>query len=330
MRALKITVIVLLCTIAVVLIVAFFLPKEVSISQSGFIKAKPSVVFRQINSMENYTKWSPFDEDSTMANTFEGPEIGVGSIRKWNSEKSGTGSIEVTESLPYSKVVNLVKFDPSGIAEETWTIEPNQDGVDVNWNLRVYDLSYPMGRLFGYFIEDMMAPMQKKGIENLRVLCEALPVPPDIEVVDVHATPSLIIYDSTTVSGIGSMLEKNYGLLMNYILKNKIQIAGAPFAIYHNWDPNGIIRISAGIPVVGPVAGKGFIQYYEIPSGKAVFAEHIGGYNTEATHYAIDDYLKDFNLKTADYIWEAYITDPSEEPDSTKWVTDIYYPLVGE
>jgi len=175
-----------------------------------------------------------------------------------------------------------------------------------------------------------MAPMQKKGLENLKSLCEGLPEPPNIEIVDVNTTPSLVIYDSTTVNGIGIMLEKNYGMLMQYIIKNKIQMAGAPFAIYHNWDPNGIIRISAGIPIAIQSAGTSLIQYYEIPAGKAVFAEHVGGYNTEATHNAIDDYLKDFNLETADYIWEAYITDPSTEPDSTKWVTYIYYPLVPE
>jgi effector-binding domain-containing protein len=330
MRALKITVIVLLSTIALVLIIAFFLPKEVTVSQSEFINAKPSVVFHQVNSMQNYANWSPFEEDSTMVSVYEGPEMGVGSIRIWDGEKVGKGSLEIIESVPYSKIVNLVKFDPSGIAEETWTFDPVDEGVNVNWSLRVYDLSFPMGRLFGYFIDDMMGPMQKKGLANLKTLCEGLPVPPDIEVVDVNATPSLIIYDSTTVSGIGNMLEKNYGLLMSYIMKNNIQMAGAPFAIYHNWDPEGIIRISAGIPVVGKTAGKGLIQYYEIPAGKAVFAEHVGGFNTEATHYAIDDYLKDFNLKTADYIWEAYITDPSTEPDSTKWVTYIYYPLAPE
>ena len=147
MRALKITVIVLLCTVAVVLIIAFFLPKEVIVSQSEYINAKPSVVFRQVNSMQNYTNWSPFEEDSTMVSMYEGPEMGVGSIRTWDGEKSGKGSLEIIESVPYSKVVNLVKFDPSGIAEETWTFEPGEDGVNVNWNLRVYDLSFPMGRL---------------------------------------------------------------------------------------------------------------------------------------------------------------------------------------
>lgn len=330
MKALKITVIVLLSTIAVVLIIAFFLPEEVIVSQSEIIEAKPAVVFRQVNSMQNYTNWSPFEDDSTMVSTYEGPIMGVGSVRIWEGEKVGKGSLEIIESVPYSKVVNLVKFDPSGIAEETWTFEAVDQGTNVTWSLRVYDLSYPMGRLFGYFIDDMMGPMQKKGLDNLKSLCEAMPSPPNIEIVDVNTTPSLIIYDSTTVSGIGGMLEKNYGMLMQYIMKNKIQMAGAPFAIYHNWDPEGIIRISAGIPVAQEVAGKGLIQYYEIPAGKAVFTEHVGGYNTEATHYAIDDYLKDFNLKTADYIWEAYITDPSEEPDSTKWVTYIYYPMAEE
>lgn len=330
MRALKITVIVLLCTIAAALIFAFFLPQEVTVSKSELIKTKPAVVFRQINNMLNYRNWSPFEEDSTMVSQYSGPETGVGSTRIWDGEKVGKGSIEIIESIPYSKIVNQVTFDPTGKAIETWTFEPSGDAVNVNWSLRVYDLSYPMGRLFGYFIDDLMAPMQEKGLENLKTLCEGLPVPPDIELIDVNAMPSLIIYDSAFVSGIGKLLEKNYNSLMQYIMKNKIQIAGAPFAIYHNWDPDGMIRISAGVPVAGEVKGNTRIQYYELPDGKAVFTEHIGGMNTEATHDAIDDFIKDFNLKTADYIWEAYITDPATEPDSTKWVTYIYYPLAEE
>jgi effector-binding domain-containing protein len=58
-----------------------------------------------------------------------------------------------------------------------------------------------------------------------------------------------------------------------------------------------------------------------------VFAKHLGGYNTSKTHWAIDTYMKDFNLKPKDFIWEVYVTDPATEPDSTKWETDIYYPL---
>lgn len=330
MKALKITVIVLLSTVALILIVAVFLPEEITISQSTHIEAKPVVVFRQVNSLQNYTNWSPFEEDTTMVSTYEGPELGVGAVRKWTGEKTGAGSLEIIESVPYTKIVNLIKFEPSGKAEETWTFSPTDGGVDVSWTLRVYDLNYPMGRLLGYFIDDMMTPIQKKGLDNLKTLSKGMSAPPDVEIVDVNATPSIIIFDSTRVSGIGAMLEKDYGLLLQFIMKNKIQMAGAPFAIYHNWDPNGIIRISAGIPVLEQVAGKGNIQYFEIPSGKAVFAEHVGGYNTEATHYAIDEYLKDFNLKTKDYIWEAYITDPATEPDSTRWVTYIYYPLAAD
>jgi effector-binding domain-containing protein len=34
------------------------------------------------------------------------------------------------------------------------------------------------------------------------------------------------------------------------------------------------------------------------------------------------------NGKTeGDYAWEEYITDPSTEPDQSKWYTKVYYPI---
>ena len=129
------------------------------------------------------------------------------------------------------------------------------------------------------------------------------------------------------MEGMGAMFERNYGALMNYVVTKQIPVTGAQFAIYHNWNPGGITRVSAGIPVEKNSKGQNNIKYYEIPAGKAIFSTHTGGTNSAPTHDAIDEYIKDFNLKTKDYIWETYLYNPIEDTDTTKWVTFIYYPL---
>ena len=169
--------------------------------------------------------------------------------------------------------------------------------------------------------------MMEQGLESLKKLTEALPEPLKVKTIIMDAEPTMVIYDSATMESMGAMFEKNYGELMAYLIKKKIPITGKQFAIYHNWDPESYIRISAGVPVDKEYKGSGRVSYFELPEGEAVFAKHVGGYNSAPTHNAIDDYIKDYNLETRGYIWEVYQYNPLIDTDSTKWETYIYYPL---
>jgi len=230
--------------------------------------------------------------------------------------------------LPYKSIKTSVDYGQDGETNGIWEFDETPEGVIVTWTIHAKDLSYPIERAFGSAMEIMMKPMLKKGLNDLKVLTEEMPVAPKISIINTNAQLALVIYDSTTIDGIGDLLGKNYPKLMKYVARKKIPMMGQPFAVYHNWDPEDIIRISAGIPVDRiPDKLKKSITVFELPAGKAVFARHFGGYDTGDTHWAIDTYLKDFGLETKDFIWEVYITDPATEHDSTKWETDIYYPL---
>ncbi|MCF6341652.1 MAG: SRPBCC family protein [Bacteroidales bacterium] len=326
MKALKILGTVVLVILALFFIIPLFLADHVAVSASQLIKAKPVTVFHQVNTLENWKGWSPFDDDSAMAVSYEGAKSGVGAKMVWSGKESGT--LTVLESRPYKTIITDIVYGQDGTTNGIWQFEETPEGVMVTWTTDMRAMSYPLERWFGLAMEGMMKPMLTKGLNDLKTLAEGMPVPPEISLLELKPQAALAIYDSATLDGIGDLLTKNYGKLMSYIMKKKIPIAGKPFAVYHNWDPAGFIRISAGVPVEkAPKKLKAPITYFELPGGKALFSRHVGGYNTENTHQAIDTYLRDFNLTPKDYIWEVYVTDPATEPDSAKWETDIYYPL---
>jgi effector-binding domain-containing protein/uncharacterized protein YndB with AHSA1/START domain len=337
MKVLKTLGIIILSLIAVFLIVPLFLPHQVEINSEKTIKAKPETIFEQVNNLKNWKRWSPFEMDSTMVDTFEGPESGVGAKRTWTGKHSGTGSLIIVKSEPYKLIENKLIFgkDNDG-AKGTWKFTDTGDGVKVSWTIFIDDLKYPFERWYGLMSLSVMEPLMKKGLDSLEVVAvraekEAIKkttANKNIHVIDVKAQPALTVLDSTTIDGIGQMLEKDYGIIMEYVKKKGIPISGFPFAVYYNWDPKGIIIIRAGVPVEGKVKGNKKVSYFELPGGKAVFAKHIGGFNTGPTHYAIDDFIKtEHPGELESYIWEVYVSGPSTEPDSTKWETDIYYPL---
>jgi len=328
MKALKVLGVIISILIAIFLIIPFFLTDHVTISSEKNILAKPATVFQQVNMLKNWKSWSPFEADTTMVDTYEGPEAGVGAKRTWLGEKIGEGSLTIIESRPYDVIrTQLVFGTDEGGATGTWNFEKTDEGVGVLWTIHITNLKYPFERWYGLMSKSVMKPLMEQGLTTLKEVAEAKSSV-DIQVVDLVSQPSLTILDSTTIDGIGEMLGKNYGTIMEYITKNEIAVTGFPFAVYHNWDPEGIIVIRAGVPVAEKLKGHKNIEYFELPEGKAVYAKHFGGYDTGNTHYAIDDFMKANKIEGNEkFIWEVYVTDPFTEPDTAKWETDIYYPL---
>jgi effector-binding domain-containing protein len=328
MKALRILAVILIVLAAIYLVVPLFLPDNVIVTEEVEMDAKPATIFRQVNNLQNWLAWSPFEADKTTVNKFSGPEQGEGANREWKGEKSGEGSMEILESLPYEYIRTQLIFGPGeGGGNGSWNFVENDGMTEVTWTIHVQGLSYPNYRWMGLLTEMFLKPMMTEGLNNLKKLTEPMPNPPDIKIVDLAAQPSLVIPDSATIDEMSDMLKRNFKKLYDFINYRKIPITGQHFAIYHNWNPDGITRVSAGVPVEMDSKGFNEIQYFEIPATLAIFAKHTGGPNSESTHNAISAYMKDFQLKPKDYIWETYLYDQEMQPDTTKWVTWIYYPL---
>lgn len=327
MKVLKVLGVIIIVLLAMAFIIPLFMAEESVVTSSIKIDAKAATVFRQVNKLENWNHWSPFEVDTTIVNTYEGPKSGVGASRHWIGDESVSGNMIILESEAYTHIKNKLVFGENGSATGNWEFTESDDTINVEWTITISSLSYPFERLMSPIIKSMMTSMLSKGLDSLKVYAEKQVSPPKIEIIDTKLITALSIYDSTTIDGISDLLRQNYPKLMKYISRKGYTISGAPFAVYHNWDPDGFIKISAAIPLHGKFKGKNEIIEFSIEPGKAILLKHFGGYDTGNSHLAIEEYINDFNLQTKDFIWEFYITDPGMEPDSSKWQTDIYYPL---
>lgn len=315
--------------VAIGVVAPYFLPRLAGTSDELIINAKPEVIFRQVNKLENWENWSPFEKDTSMQNWYMGPDRGVDAMRYWEGEEVGRGTMVIIDSDPYRYIQSRLYLGEDGSGSGgfgSWNFIETDNGTRVIWNINLTNLKY-FERWFGLIIDFTLKSQITEGLNNLKTLTEAMPAPIEVKKIILDPQPSMVVYDSSTMDGMEAMFEKNYGDLMDYIIKNNIPVTGEQFAVYHNWDPTGYIRISAGVPVDSEHKGSGRVSYFELPGGEAVFAKHVGGYNSAATHYAIDDYIKDFNIETRDFIWEVYLYNPEIDTDSTKWVTFIYYPI---
>lgn len=329
MKALKIIGIILLFLVVIFLAVAFFLPSKVYIEESIVINKPASVVFKQVNNFKNWPAWSPWQaNDPEQVNTYEGPEQGIDAKTTWTSKKNGNGSMTIIESVPYTKVSSLLDIGMAG-ATNVFLLKEEQGATKVTWGVNLPKLAYPVERYIGLMMPGMMKVFFVNGLEKLKEITEAMPDPPVLELMQLPEKAVVSVIDSCSWADVGMKMGQLFGELIALQGKAKFEINGAPMSMYHKWDEvNQFTVFENCLPVDREVAGKGRVQYKVLPATRAVMGTHFGAYDkTMYMYVAMDEFMKDFGLEQAGGPIEEYITDPMMEPDTSKWQTNIYFPV---
>src|SRR5688572_1315206 len=127
----------LLALVGIYFLIALFAPSHYKVERSRSMAASPAVVYTQISNLKNWDFWSPWARmDSTAKYTYEGTDGAVGSIMRWKGdpEKTGEGSIEITELIPNEKISYKLTFvDWSSVSHGAFVLAANGDSTTVNW-----------------------------------------------------------------------------------------------------------------------------------------------------------------------------------------------------
>ncbi len=174
MRVLKLTVLILLALGVVVVGNGAILPKDFAVERSIEINASPEAVFDEVNSLRKWDAWSPWiARDSSIENTYSGPELGVGATVTWTSEKSGDGKQTITLSERPTRIETTLDFGDMGQPNAHWTFEPSGEGVRVTWAL-TGSTSGPLGGYFARMMDDWVGTDYEDGLARLKKVLEAM------------------------------------------------------------------------------------------------------------------------------------------------------------
>lgn len=329
--------------LALLIIVSFFLPSKVHVERSLVINAQPEVIFANLNNLKSWEVWSPWKKrDSAMKNVYTGPESGVGQKNTWTSDhpKVGNGSMEISESKPNEKLVTKLGFGPGGIGYGTFKLEKMGDSTKVIWMMDsegegmnpIMRIGSKYANLFK-MMDKMLGPDFEEGLKGMKEAIEsnasnAAPTEKTYTVEEVSLDKRVILAGPKEVvkyENIEAFLGKNFGLL--YAEATKLSLKpGVASGIYYSWTQEQT-EMEAVIAVDKMPAKKGAFVAREIAATKALKVSYYGPYmGTKAAHDAIETYAKAKNYKL-EAAWETYVTDPGSEPDTAKWLTEIYYPL---
>ena len=174
MKVIKSILLVLIALIALVLIVALFLPSEYEVSRSTEIGKSPELVYKSLNTFQNRTEWDPWAEmDPSSEAIITGPDSGVGASWAWKGKKTGEGNLTIMKVEENKHIESALVFTAPMAMESKvfWDLEATATGTKVKWTTSG-ELDYPMGKIYGLFIDGSLGPDLEKGLANLKGLLE--------------------------------------------------------------------------------------------------------------------------------------------------------------
>ncbi len=322
----------LLIVIALIIVISLFLPEKVTVERSVVINAPIEVVYKQVNNFKNWPNWSPWHKkDPKMSIEYSGPESGKGAKYCWDGDPDlvGKGCLSIVEATPNESIKTLLEFEGMTPGNGSWKFEKVSDGVSVSWSMKS-DLGQPfvIGKYFGLMMDGMIGPDFESGLSAMKEFTEALPTY-SIEIKEDMIPPITFIYvrDSADMNMIGPKMDEMAGKMDAYLKKNNLSNSGIPFAIWHKVGE--VFEFSFAMPVAGNLGkGEGVVKTGSMEGFKCIKGDYFGDYvKMEGAYSDMERYLKDNSLEMTGEPIEFYVTDPMVETDTSKWLTQIVYPI---
>jgi effector-binding domain-containing protein len=159
------------------------------------------------------------------------------------------------------------------------------------------------------------------------------------EIVTRSEQPYVAIRGRVSMSGLGPFAVRT-GEVFAWLGARGLAPAGAPILKYNVIDMARQLEVEAGVPVAAAVDGDGEIIAGVLPAGRYATLTHVGHPSelVGATGALLDwgasqgltwDMSRDGDEERWGSRLEFYLTDPAEEPDMSKWETQLAFRLAG-
>lgn len=326
-------VVLVVIAVAAILALGIYEPKDITVARTTLIKAPKEEVFQQIVLFKNWVNWSPWYkmDSGNMKMAYYGTDGQPGSGYTWEgSDKTGAGNMgdsavngtQMTYKLTFTKPDrgtawgDMIATDTAAMTKVTWT-----------WHMH---FPFPFNAVLVCLnMDKMLGGDFEAGLNNMKAYVEshtAAATPPvAIEVKEVDYPGHIFegIRNTVPMSGMMKLFDDARGEVTT---EAGTKING-PFAgIFYTWDME---KMSTDMMACFPVADSSVqikgASFVCVPASKAVMAVERGGYGKSMeTHNAIKKYMAAKGLMQS-FVIEEYVTDKATEPDSNKWVTNVYY-----
>jgi len=292
------------------------IPQKLKVSSAITYQANGEGLSRFLFADSNWGKWWPgkisADTSSKKIFSYSGYDYSIEKIRHHSFELALT-----KKESSYNSLLKIVSFE--------------KDSVGIEIETELNSGNNPVGRIRNYF----NAKKIKNGFDDLLIaLKDHTKTVKDLYGYDIKSekvemqfllSTSKVFPHYPTTGDIYSLVN----LIRDHISKTDGKEEFSPMLNIESGDSiNYYVRV--GVPVNKMLPEKENISLKQmVKNGNILVAEVRGDQkNINEAIKQMEKYITDYQRSNIAIPFQSLITDRSKEPDSTKWITKIYYPVV--
>ena len=329
MKVLKKILIVLVAIVVLIVIVGFFMPGNVETTQEMTIKAKPEVVFAHVNNLKNWDFWASWNQlDPNWNLTYGESYKGNGASYTWESEDPmvGAGTMTVTESAENQLIKTRLEFRDWDGADTEMTFRTDGENTIVSWSIITDQAgSNIFARFMNAFLKGMMDDDLAAGLEKLKAISETQTMA--LEVEDMPEMTVAYVAVETTSDQITPALAQSYGSILQHLAAQGAEMTMMPMAYYADYHNEKVI-MEPMTAIDKTIEESETVKIKTLPARRMAVFHHYGNYTgLGAAHDEALAVLEALGIEAGVASLEIYETDPGLEPDTTRWLTKVCFPL---
>ncbi len=289
------------------IIIYFLFPPQFTVSNTILLKANPNSIYRCLS---NEAKWEKILEE----------DVANSPNQKIKTGQKLMGSIEVQIKDKGSSFPGLIEI-----------LALNNDSAAIKWTLNVEGGPNLLKKIQHYFIAKNLKNSTAEILSSMKKFLEKEENIYDIKVQIVNIKDTLLIAIKTTSKNYPDLQEvyDRIDNLQNYAAANGARQTGYPMLSVRTGDSLNF-EIITGLPINKNLKGGGIILHKEMPStGRMLATNEIKGgpYTIRKAFNNLEDFFEDHKFISPAVPFESLITNRMQEKDTSRWVTQIYYPV---
>lgn len=312
-------------------------PTSQKLERSITINAPAADIYKELIKLENFKNYSVWgQQDSKISYTHTSKDGVVGASTTWTGDPdiSGDGKIEITALQENKRVDHRITFikPRKGGATSSFILNENNGVTSVTWQFELatprpwnifnlfYSLEKKMGKDFDEGLAVLKKAMEKKNGTASTTAYNIMPM-------NFPATTFAIIRQTVKWSDLAAFYKEHLPLILEEAEKQNASPKTAS-GLFYNWDEkNQTSDVAAAFSVKEDSKFENnIIQVVSIDASKALYVDVKGAYEKLPDAYAaIRKYISENGLKEKSPSIEYYVSGPTDEADSSKWLTRVVF-----
>lgn len=301
--------------VIIVLLVAgiyIFIPSNITTTHYIKSRATAGATQRFLTQKENWRAWWPGTTDHDSSFTYKNYTF-------------------IPTIPPIPNRININITNPSDSFPGYITILAlSKDSVALAWESMIETSSNPFHRLQSYNESKRVRTAMTEILDSLRVFMEKNENVYGITVTQTRVTDTLLVTTRNISDNYPSTREiyQLIGQLEKHLSAQGAEATNPPMLYVQHTEDNRIQTMVA-IPVNKVIPGTPNILFKRMVPGKILVTEIKGGPHTVRQAFTqMEYYVEDYKKISPAIPFEMLITNRMHEPDTAKWITRIYYPIL--